>query len=158
MGKQWETLFWGASKSLQMVIAAMKLKDAYSLEGKWKWSRSIVSDLQQPHKLQPARLLHPWDFPGKSTGVGCHCLLHNIHTSALFKILFQYRSLQSTEFPVLFSRTLLVTYFIYCSVYMSVPISQFIHSRSFKLIVNINQWQHSWMKSPIPVIGTVMFN
>ena len=36
-GKQWkqcQTLFWGASKSLQMVIAAMKLKDAYSLEGK----------------------------------------------------------------------------------------------------------------------------
>ena len=32
--KQWETLFWGASKSLQMVTAAMKLKDAYSLEGK----------------------------------------------------------------------------------------------------------------------------
>ena len=26
--KQWQTLFWGASKSLQMVIAAMKLKDA----------------------------------------------------------------------------------------------------------------------------------
>ena len=36
-GKWWEqcqTLFWGAPKSLQMVIAAMKLKDAYSLEGK----------------------------------------------------------------------------------------------------------------------------
>ena len=32
--KQWETLFWGAPKSLQMVTAAMKLKDAYSLEGK----------------------------------------------------------------------------------------------------------------------------
>ena len=32
--KQWLTLFWGAPKSLQMVIAAMKLKDAYSLEGK----------------------------------------------------------------------------------------------------------------------------
>ena len=32
--KQWETLFWGAPKSLQMVITAMKLKDAYSLEGK----------------------------------------------------------------------------------------------------------------------------
>ena len=28
------TLFWGAPKSLQMVTAAMKLKDAYSLEGK----------------------------------------------------------------------------------------------------------------------------
>ena len=32
--KQCQTLFWGAAKSLQMVIAAMKLKDAYSLEGK----------------------------------------------------------------------------------------------------------------------------
>ena len=32
--EQWETLFWGAPKSLQMVTAAMKLKDAYSLEGK----------------------------------------------------------------------------------------------------------------------------
>ena len=32
--KTWLTLFWGAPKSLQMVIAAMKLKDAYSLEGK----------------------------------------------------------------------------------------------------------------------------
>ena len=29
-----EFIFWGAPKSLQMVIAAMKLKDAYSLEGK----------------------------------------------------------------------------------------------------------------------------
>ena len=27
------------------------------------------------HGLQPTRLLLPWDFPGKSTGVGCHCLL-----------------------------------------------------------------------------------
>ena len=36
-GEQWkqcQTLFLGAPKSLQMVIAAMKLKDAYSLEGK----------------------------------------------------------------------------------------------------------------------------
>ena len=31
--KQWQTLFLGAPKSLQMVIAAMKFKDAYSLEG-----------------------------------------------------------------------------------------------------------------------------
>ena len=40
----------------------------------WKWSRS-VSNSQRPHGLQPTRLLRPWDFPGKSTGVGCHCLL-----------------------------------------------------------------------------------
>ena len=37
VGKQWKqclTLFWGAPKSLKMVIAAMELKDGYSLEGK----------------------------------------------------------------------------------------------------------------------------
>ena len=34
MGKQCQTLFFWAPKSLQMVIAAMKLKDSYSLEGK----------------------------------------------------------------------------------------------------------------------------
>ena len=37
MGKQWkqcQTLFFWAPKSMQMVIAAMKLKDTYSLEGK----------------------------------------------------------------------------------------------------------------------------
>ena len=34
MGKQWLPLFFRAPKSLQMVIASMKLKDAYSLEGK----------------------------------------------------------------------------------------------------------------------------
>ena len=37
---------------------------------KWKWHRSVVSDSSLPHGLQPTRLLHPWDFPGKSTGVG----------------------------------------------------------------------------------------
>ena len=34
-----------------------------------------MSDSQRPHGLQPTRLLCLWDFPGKSTGVGCHCLL-----------------------------------------------------------------------------------
>jgi len=34
MGKQWLTLFFWGPKSLQMVIAAMKLKDTYSLEEK----------------------------------------------------------------------------------------------------------------------------
>ena len=44
---------------------------------KWKWSCSVVFDSLGPHGLQPTSLLCPWDFPGKSTGVGCHCLLHN---------------------------------------------------------------------------------
>ena len=32
------------------------------------------------HRLQPTRLLRPWDSPGKSTGVGRHCLLRREHT------------------------------------------------------------------------------
>ena len=42
---------------------------------KSKGSHSVVSDSLPPHGLQPTRRLHPWEFPGKSTGVGCHCLL-----------------------------------------------------------------------------------
>ena len=42
----------------------------------WSESCSVVPNSSRPHGLQPTRLLHPWDFPGKSTGVGCHCLPH----------------------------------------------------------------------------------
>ena len=45
---------------------------------KWKWSHSLVSDSSRSHGLQPTRLLCPWDSLGKSTGVGCHCLLRLI--------------------------------------------------------------------------------
>ena len=48
---------------------------SFSNAWKWKWSCSVVSNSSQPHGLQPTKFLHPWDFPGKSTGVGCHCLL-----------------------------------------------------------------------------------
>ena len=34
--------------------------------------------LSWPHELQPARLLCPWDSPGKNTGVGCHLILQGI--------------------------------------------------------------------------------
>ena len=44
-------------------------------EWKWKWSCLVLSDSWRPPGLQPTRPLCPWDFQGKSTGVGCHCLL-----------------------------------------------------------------------------------
>ena len=34
--------------------------------------------LLRPHALEPARLLSPWDFPGKNTGMSCHFLLQGI--------------------------------------------------------------------------------
>ena len=34
-----------------------------------------MSNSVWPHRWQPIRLPHPWDSPGKNTGVGCHFLL-----------------------------------------------------------------------------------
>ena len=45
------------------------------------WVRVSCSGMPnslQPHRLQPTRLLCPWDFPGKTAGVGCHFLLQGI--------------------------------------------------------------------------------
>ena len=41
-------------------------------------SHSVMSNSLWSHGLQPARLLCPWDSPGKHTGVGCHFLLQSI--------------------------------------------------------------------------------
>ena len=38
----------------------------------------------RPHGLQLARLLCPWDSPGKNTGVGCHALLQGFGTKSDF--------------------------------------------------------------------------
>ena len=37
-----------------------------------------MSDSLQPHGQYPTRLRHPWESPGKNTGVGCHFLLQGI--------------------------------------------------------------------------------
>ena len=59
MGKQWkqcQTLFLVAPKSLQMVIAAMKLKDAYSLEEKLD-SIFKSRDITLPTKVRLAKAM-----------------------------------------------------------------------------------------------------
>ena len=61
--------FWGLQKSLQMVTAAMKLNDAYTLEEKiWptsvRFSCSVVSDSLRPHESQHARPPCPSPTPG----------------------------------------------------------------------------------------------
>ena len=55
---------------------------------KWKGSHSVVSNSLRPHVPQPTRLLCPWDFPGKSTGVGCHRLFPSTSCWFLFSIIF----------------------------------------------------------------------
>ena len=50
---------------------------SFSNARKWKVKVKSLSRVRllATQGLQPTRLLCPWDFPGKSTGVGCHCLL-----------------------------------------------------------------------------------
>ena len=60
------------ARTLEWVAISFSMQESE----KWKWSPSVMSDPQRPHGLQPSRLLRPWDVPGKSTGVGCHRLLH----------------------------------------------------------------------------------
>ena len=53
--------------------------------GKWRvawkhthcWVASVLSNSVRPRRRQPTRLCCLWDFPGKSTGMGCYCLLHH---------------------------------------------------------------------------------
>ena len=46
MCKQWQTLFLGAPKLLQMMTAVMKLKDAYSLEESYDQLRQLIKKLK----------------------------------------------------------------------------------------------------------------
>ena len=56
------------------------LTDIYGIQknGTESVSPSVMSDSLQPHGWWPARLLCPWNSPGKDTGVHCHFLLQGI--------------------------------------------------------------------------------
>ena len=57
------TLFWGSSLYILDQLASSKWSEVRLFATPWTVAY---------------RLLHPWDFPGKSTGVGCHFLLQGI--------------------------------------------------------------------------------
>ena len=59
--------FMGERQSFQQMVLG-KLDAAAAA------AKSLQSSVQ-PHRWQPIRLHHPWDSPGKNTGVGCHFLL-----------------------------------------------------------------------------------
>ena len=44
---------------------------------KWSVAAKLLQSFptMRPHRWQPTRLPHPWDSPGKNTGVGCHFFL-----------------------------------------------------------------------------------
>ena len=66
---------------------------ATAFSNAWKWRCSVVSDSLWPHGLQPTRLLCPWDLPGNSTGVGCHCCLRKLFYCSLINYLYRQQTL-----------------------------------------------------------------
>ena len=45
-----------------------------------------MSNSVRPHRRQPTRLPHPWDSPGKNTGVGCHFFLQCVKVKSLSRV------------------------------------------------------------------------
>ena len=83
--RPWDSPGKNTGVGCHFLLQWMKVK---SESEKWKWSLSAVSDSSRPPGLQPTRLLHPWDFPGKSTRVGCHCLLWTLELAEKNNLLF----------------------------------------------------------------------
>ena len=59
------------SKINESGVQFKKIEDVHRNTDKECAMCSVVSNFLQPHELEPARLLCPWDSPGKNTGVGC---------------------------------------------------------------------------------------
>ena len=99
--------------SVPGILQARKLEwvsISFSNAQKWKvkLKHSVVSDSSRLHGLQPTRLLCPcpWDFPGKSTGLGCHCLLQLIYAT-LLKKKYQIYNVALTQWIFLFLKMFL---------------------------------------------------
>ena len=54
-----------------------------------------MSDSMRPHRWQPTRLPHPWDSPGKNTGVECHFLLQCMKVKSESEVAQSYPTLSN---------------------------------------------------------------
>ena len=52
-----------------------------------------MSNSVRPHRRQPTRLPHPWDSPGKNSGVGCHFLLRHMKVKSESEVAQSYLTL-----------------------------------------------------------------
>ena len=69
---------WIAKHSISTVEYYSVIKSSEGLIHATRASSLKSCPTLRPHRLQPTRLLCPWDSPGKSTGEGCHALLQGI--------------------------------------------------------------------------------
>ena len=97
--------------------------DEGSWDGELPWIICVRAQsrrtLQWPHALEPARLLCPWDFPGKNTGVGCQYFLlqeifrtQGLNLHLLCLLYWHYFPVLPPGKPVSFT----ITSYFFCSV------------------------------------------
>ena len=61
---------------------------------------SVMFNSMQPHGLQPARLLCPWNFQGKNNAVGCHFLLQVIFLTQGSNLIVVSPALAASSLPL----------------------------------------------------------
>ena len=66
--------WWAAVYGITQSWTRLMRFSSSSSRKKHQFNCSVVSDSLRSHRWQPTRLHHPWDSPGKNTGVGCHFL------------------------------------------------------------------------------------
>ena len=76
--RQFSTIKIGLN--VYLVNFTLKSHTEEMMTNSWLAAAAAAKSLQscptvRPHRQQPTRLPHPWDSPGKNTGVGCHFLL-----------------------------------------------------------------------------------
>ena len=70
--RTYKSFYW-KKKCNQSIAAAAK-------------SLQLCPTLCDPHRRQPTKLPHPWDSPGKNTGMGCHLLLQRMEVKSLSRV------------------------------------------------------------------------
>ena len=81
MNKLWSIRTLGCHSTLKRSELSSQGKTGRNLKCVLLFSRWIMQESLWPHGLWPTRLLCPWGFPGKNTGVGCHALLQGVFPS-----------------------------------------------------------------------------
>ena len=74
----WVCLYLDLLRTSTLHDSSLSGTDCTSYWGVCVLRHSVLSNSLQPHGMQPARLLCPWDSPGKNPGAGCHFLLQGV--------------------------------------------------------------------------------
>ena len=105
--------------------------------------------LLRPHRLKPARLLCPWDFPSKNMGVGCHFLLQEIFPTQGMNPSFLHW--QANSLPLSHQGSPCVCVCVCVCIYLHIYINTYIYSYMEKAMAPHSStlaWNIPWMEEP----------